>query len=215
VTTGCAIPPTDSTSTATDLTVGDTPTGVTPARVARAEPSDDTSSSELKLSHFEGLVRAFLRAPACTRHRLREWIIADLAAARRINDRIAIVLREALASSQPGRLGAAIDLLSSPQVNLKQFVQSGLRADLLEAMDEDAAFILVRAAGRRYDHSTELIMPRAVHSLRETVREAAAEALYDLGTPAAVAALTIIADSDSSPIVRQTASERLDDLKEE
>lgn len=179
-----------------------------------AESQEDTASTEEKMAIFQGLVKALLHAPASKKRSLRNWVVDDLAVGRRLSERIRFVLDEAISTPRAGRLDDAIDVLDDARVNLTNFLRERQFHISRENMDEDAIYILVRAAGRRGPDTTRFIVPWAIQSDRIAVREAAVEALGDLDTPSAISYLHQIAKNDDSASVRDTARHVLNDLDE-
>lgn len=174
---------------------------------------EDSSATELKMSQFEGLVKSLFQASALSKRYLRSWIIDDIAAGRRLTERVGIVLRQAIESAKPSRFDDAIDVLDDVRVDLSTFFREA-QARVLAKMNDDALYVLIRAAGRRADDAAQFVIPWAAKSARDSVREAAAEALADLKTPATIALLRQISETDASASVREVASELLHDLDE-
>lgn len=186
----------------------------TRSTAANGAQDEDTSATELKMSQFEGLVKSLFQASALGKRHLRPWIVDDLSVGRRLTERVELILRHTVASPKPSRLDDAIDVLDDVRVDLSTFLREAQARDVLAKMDNDALYVLVRAAGRRSDDAAQFVIPWATKSGRESVREAAAEALADLNTPATIAMLRGISESDASASVREVALELLRDLDE-
>lgn len=174
--------------------------------------SDDTTSAELAISQFRGLVRSFFRASMASKRNLRGWVVDDMAVGRRLTERVECILESAVSSTKPSRLDDAIDILDHPKVDLTTYFRD-VRGSL-EREGDDAIYVLLRAAGRRSDNAARFVLPWALKSDRTCVREAAVEALADIGTEAAASVLRRISESDASSSVREAAKEALDEITE-
>ncbi|MCA9242886.1 MAG: hypothetical protein KDA32_02935 [Phycisphaerales bacterium] len=163
-------------------------------------------------------MRLMLNANAMKKSVHRNWVINDIAAGPRWMEQIDSLLRLAVASAKPTRLGDAIDVLSHPRVDLSAYAHELIRCDeLLRRADSDELHILVRAAGRRED--TAHLLNWAMESESDAVRGSAAEALYDCVTTKsgrlwARDALVRLSKEDVSPYVREVAAELVDQLLE-
>ena len=207
-----------TTSFADPTDLDDASQGVS-GRDVRREPPDveptDSTAAELVMSQFRELVGSLFRAPAARKRSLRSWVIQDLAVGRRLTERVEFILEYALQSSKPTRLDDAIDILDNSQVDLTAYLRNAQFQQSLDRKQDDAIYILVRAAGRRSDNAARFVVPWAIKSLRPSVREAAVESLADLRTVGAISMLRNISATDESPSVREAAEEALEDILED
>jgi len=193
-------------------TVG--PSGFDVVQQAMNTASDDTTSSELVMSQFRGLVESLFQASAENKHKLRGWVVDDVAVGRRLIERVECILEHAVSSPKPSRLDDAIDVLDQPKVDLTAYLRDAQSRSILDSKPNDAIYVLVRAAGRRSDDAAGFVLPWALKSNHASVREAAVEAFADLGTEAAIKKLREVSESDGSPSVRDAAKEALEDIAE-
>ncbi len=206
-----------TTSSAGAMSLGDETVSPFPSdsrQQARDPVSDDTGSSELVISQFRDLVGSFFRASAPSKRKLRAWVVDDVAVGRRLTERIECILEHVVLSPKPSRLDDGIDILDKPKVDLTTYLRDAQYRGSLSRKHEDAIYVLVRAAGRRPDDAARFVLPWALKSERASVREAAAEALADLGTEAATSMLRQMSDHDNSPSVREAAQEALEHIAE-
>jgi hypothetical protein len=166
------------------------------------------------MSQFEGLVESLFCVAAPGKRSLRAWVVDDVAVGRRLMERVEFILQQVSTSPKPSRLDDAIDILDDVHVDLTAYLREARFRRSLERKHDDVLYVLIRAAGRRPDQAAEFIVPWATKSDRPSVREAAVEALADLGTPAASIMLRQIAELDESSSVREAAKEILNDLDE-
>lgn len=173
--------------------------------------TDDTAFDAL-LSQFEAMVRHYLRAPGFDKDRAREHVIEELGVRESDVERIDALLDLAIQSPMPGRLDSAIDVLSDNRVDLLTYLSQASFA--LNSLDEDKLYVLIRAAGKRRDSTTAMLTNWSLRHDRPSIRQAAIEALVDVGTLGAIAQIRTIAESDQCESVRRTARECLSDLDE-
>ncbi|MCC5786069.1 MAG: HEAT repeat domain-containing protein [Phycisphaerales bacterium] len=176
--------------------------------------SNDSTSAELVMSQFRGLVGSLFRSPIASKRCIRDWVVDNVAVGRRLSERVECILEHAVLSTKPSRLDDAIDILDQPRVDLTTYLRDAQFRGSLDRKPEDAIYILVRAAGRRSDDAARFVVPWALKSDQASVREAAVEALADLGTEAAISMLRRVSQFDDSSSVRETAKEVLEDIVE-
>jgi hypothetical protein len=111
--------------------------------------------------------------------------------------------------SSPGSTGEALDVLSDLGDVALNFVNMSLRQNPPNGTNDDYWYVLIRGLGKT--GNAEIVRQFAQSPYR-TLREAAAEALRDLGDEKS---LSRIASEDSSQSVRETAQELLFELKDE
>lgn len=188
-------------------------TSITPKRIVH-RPERSTETADLPLDQFIELTNRFLNAGGEQKHSMREKVLNELNAALRLNERLSVFVGECLLSSRAERLDDAIDVLSDPRVDLPSFLQMLDLPSVLDALEDDIVHVLVRAAGRRSDRSSRLV-DLALECDRAVVRESAIEAIADRGDSTARRRLTLIAETDQSPVNQELALELIADLDEE
>ncbi len=159
------------------------------------------------------MVTDYIRNSARQKPKVRSLIIDELKKGERVNERVNILLTRSAKAASPGRLDDAIDVLASQDTPLGDYVSP----EVLEGFNvwnEDEIYILLRAAGKRRDGKAWPLVARALDSTLASTREAAVEALCDIGTKAAKRKLQELADNDPSFSVRRLAEERLEELEE-
>ena len=177
----------------------------------------ETESFDPSLSEFEAIVRNYVCASANQKDDDRQEIISELSRSVDIAGRIDSLLLNGINSPYPGRLDSLIDVLCDSRINLYDYL---LRKVFFggfdfERLNEDAIYVLIKAAGKRNDSANNLLLSWALNKNRsECVREAAVEALADIGEEGALDKLKNIAADDKAESIRRIAHEYLAELKE-
>lgn len=126
-----------------------------------------------------------------------------------------------LRSPKPGRLRDCVAILSrlGRHIVLGCILDASIHRPPTPDADprtKDYWFALVRALGFLYrQQPDQLLMSMALDFSRdrcEAIREAALDSLADMAGPEAETRIREIAENDSSPILRETASDIFDDL---
>lgn len=171
-------------------------------------PSIDSFTADASLVRFIDDVNEYLSRSGSLKHRYRDRVIDSIRTWHRDHLRIENLLIESVCSPFPGRLDDAIDVLSDHRVNLSAYLHDIGLSSVLGSFSDDAAHILIRAAGRHDDDCLEIVR-RAIWSRNESIRESAIESLADIADDRAAEMLKAVVANEKTPHLREMAREYL------
>lgn len=174
-----------------------------------AEESDEPTTN-MAVPTIRVRVDELLHARGQTRRHLRRML------ALRIKNgkiRTGAIINRLIAERGKGGFTEALDVLSLSGSAGVAFAIAELHSPKKSPTSDDYRYVLIRSIARAASHSFALSVIRrfALHSLSVSDREAAAEALGDLGGQIAASTLLAMSNDDSSALVRTAAAESHED----
>jgi len=171
-------------------------------------PSDEDLGTEpLAVVRFEHQVARFQRATGRERDAARAAIINKLLATDDPDAFLNTVIQTLTLSKRPGRLDDAVDILSKCGHLLPQFICEMLSQNQILPVDEDYWYVLIRSVGKSNLPAARMF----VDLLWTKSREAAVEALGDIGDDESLKRLHDIAAGDPSARIRQLAAQAIEE----
>ncbi len=174
--------------------------------------SDLSSTVTSGIMEFQGFVSRYHRAKACAKRRERNRIVSLIQTHYRPIERAEAMARYLARSSRPDALDDGIDVLARLSWRTEQLVWDRYREGEIPGHEEDYWYILIRGLGKCQPSDLgKMLIRQLTRSDRLAVREAAVEALADVGGSEAADRLVEIARTDPSPFIRGLARDRLED----